>query len=124
MSARETFYGPAAVAEALGVTRPMVTNWHRRGLDVPPPDHVTVDGRKFWTDLAPWHAWHVAHELDRAATARRRATDAAARAARAADAAARAADAAARAAEHAAELDARAQVAQLAARRAGLDTDR
>lgn len=123
MTAPRHVYGTADVAKALGVSRPAVTNWRARGLEIPPPDHVTVDGRAFWYDLAPWHEWHAARARAAARVAVDRAAEAADRANMAAARARDAADSADRAARYAADLDAKAQLAELAARNAASSKD-
>jgi hypothetical protein len=54
-----TIYGPADVAETLGVTRAAVTNWLARYDDWPEADFITLDGRLFWTSLVGWQLWHA-----------------------------------------------------------------
>lgn len=73
MSPTTGLHGTADVAEALGVSRAAVSNWKRRGVDIPAPDHVTVDGRAYWRDLAPWHTWHAARRAAAAEAAERNA---------------------------------------------------
>lgn len=126
MSAGKTFYGPADVAEALGVSRPAVSNWKRRGVDIPPPDYVAPDGATYWTDLGPWHEWHAARRAAAAEAAERNAhrrdyyrTKVAPR-----HAAERAERARARAAARLARARAALAEAEAEARRVGLDTDR
>lgn len=58
MSGPVTIYGASDVAEMFKVERATVSNWCLRFPDdIPTPDMVTTDGRKYWLSLDGWRQW-------------------------------------------------------------------